>query len=445
VNSSGGSATDFRLLVHHVRASGPPALVALATALGPIVATYGNEAMPVDYLLRPVLIASAVAVIVGVLASLAGRYANLLAFVATLLLMVPSLWPVIPIAIGAEAAIQFFQKIRQRPRPRLGSFVRSAMVILLLVGVARAGPPVLAEISSASEAREEIAAPAIYLILLDGYPRIDTLGQLGYDNRPFIQELVERGFDHYPETTSAHGYTHLTLADMFAGKDTQLPDEQGHPDNPGWQQRQRLELRWPAEYTVFDPPLGHVRTVGGRHWYAGGITDLEAFLLGRSMLGIVARDATSRFIADSLRDTLARTLERTAETPATSVFAHVMSPHPPFLYSEDLPECWTLSCDAFTSWQESLGLTTQEWAARAALQLDGLNADLLETVDEILTQRPDAVIVLFSDHGARYSRANRATEWHNSFLAARTPGNPGLFEDEPHPYAVLRLVTETYR
>ena len=58
----------------------------------------------------------------------------------------------------------------------------------------------------------------MYLVLLDGYPRIDSLGELGIDNQPFIDELAVRGFDHYPEAGSAHGYTNLTLADMFAGE-----------------------------------------------------------------------------------------------------------------------------------------------------------------------------------------------------------------------------------
>jgi hypothetical protein len=35
-------------------------------------------------------------------------------------------------------------------------------------------------------------------------------------------------------------------------------------------------------------------------------------------------------------------------------------------------------------------------------------------------------------------------EVHRSFLAARTPEHPGLFKEEPHPYAILRLLDEAY-
>jgi hypothetical protein len=78
-------------------------------------------------------------------------------------------------------------------------------------------------------------------------------------------------------------------------------------------------------------------------------------------------------------------------------------------------------------------------------QLDGLNSDLLTTIDQITARRPEAVIVLFSDHGARYSLAERGDEWHATFLAARTPGHPQLLDGAAEPSAVLRMITDTYR
>ena len=85
------------------------------------------------------------------------------------------------------------------------------------------------------------------------------------------------------------------------------------------------------------------------------------------------------------------------------------------------------------------------WTERMRGQLDGLNSDLLATIDRITERRPDAAIVLFSDHGARYSLRERGDEWHATFLAARTPGHPRLFDEEAEPSAVLRLMTDTYR
>jgi hypothetical protein len=65
-------------------------------------------------------------------------------------------------------------------------------------------------------------------------------------------------------------------------------------------------------------------------------------------------------------------------------------------------------------------------------------------VDGISARDPEGVIVLFSDHGARYSLEMQETEWPRSFLAARTPGHPNLFASEPTPTNILRTLLPTY-
>ena len=71
-----------------------------------------------------------------------------------------------------------------------------------------------------------------------------------------------------------------------------------------------------------------------------------------------------------------------------------------------------------------------------------MNIRVLAALDRILEEHSDAVIVLFSDHGGRYRAGDE--EAHRSFLAARTPGHPRLFEADPHPHAVLEMVREAY-
>jgi hypothetical protein len=65
-------------------------------------------------------------------------------------------------------------------------------------------------------------------------------------------------------------------------------------------------------------------------------------------------------------------------------------------------------------------------------------------VDAIVARDPGAVVVLFSDHGSRYSLDLRQTEWYHSFLAALTPGHPRLFADDPKPTAILRTLLPIY-
>ena len=63
------------------------------------------------------------------------------------------------------------------------------------------------------------------------------------------------------------------------------------------------------------------------------------------------------------------------------------------------------------------------------VQLHAVNAMLLEAIDEILAERSDAVIVLFSDHGGRMPIPG--DEVHHSFLAARTPATPACLPPNP--------------
>ena len=55
---------------------------------------------------------------------------------------------------------------------------------------------------------------------------------------------------------------------------------------------------------------------------------------------------------------------------------------------------------------------------------------------------PDAVVVLWSDHGLRYSLSN-TDEHFKSFLAARTPGADGLLRDQS-PVNLLREIFANY-
>ena len=58
--------------------------------------------------------------------------------------------------------------------------------------------------------------PDIYILLLDGYPRADTLARdLDHDPTSFIAGLRDRGFIVAPRSHSSYGYTAGTLASMF--------------------------------------------------------------------------------------------------------------------------------------------------------------------------------------------------------------------------------------
>ena len=281
-------------------------------------------------------------------------------------------------------------------------------------------------------------ADHVYALLLDGYPRADTLSELGIDNSTFLSALADRGFDHYPEATSAHRWTHRTLQAMVAGDPAGIPDE---PGNASVEQSIRAALQLPAGWLAIDPPASHVVMRGGTNISAGGMNDFEIRLIGASLIGTVARDLVTPLIANSLRAHFERSLELWANSSADRTFAHVLAPHPPFVYAGGISACWP-GCNIFDVSTEKLGISRAEWADQMAIQLEAVNARVLGAVDTILDEHPDAAIVLFSDHGGRIDMESE--EVHHSFLAARTPEHPELFEDEPHPHAILRLLNQAY-
>jgi hypothetical protein len=78
------------------------------------------------------------------------------------------------------------------------------------------------------------------------------------------------------------------------------------------------------------------------------------------------------------------------------------------------------------------GLTGGHDAVAQALedQIAWLNPQVLAAVAGIQAASPTPpVIIVFSDHGARYSTTDVDERWR-SFLATQTPGHAGLYTDD---------------
>ena len=86
-----------------------------------------------------------------------------------------------------------------------------ANVVLIGQRASEAFPPALS-----ARAAAPAGAPDIYVILLDEYPRTDTLAAVfGFDNRPFIDALTELGFEESAQSHSNYNATSPTLVSMF--------------------------------------------------------------------------------------------------------------------------------------------------------------------------------------------------------------------------------------
>jgi hypothetical protein len=335
--------------------------------------------------------------------------------------------------------------------------VTSAWVIPAQVVLS--APPV-APIEAPSE-----PAPDIFLIVLDGYPRADTLATAyGFDNSPFLHELEGRGFEVATRARSNYNMTYLTFASMLSMK--HVVDIPGlDPSLPEGEQRRRLAQ------VIANPPLARVLHDHGYEIAAvqspfpswairsadhyvdtGQLNDFEVGLLVRaSQRGPVGR-LFADFLADQYRERVRLEfdeLRRLAEPgPAPRlVMVHVLSPHPPFLFGpagEDLPlqDCFPAACGLWDGWASQLRRGDFESASTA--QITYVNSEVLRAVDEILgaaTQPP--IIVLMSDHGSRLD-PDDPDEMHRNLFATFTPGQAGLFEDDATPISVFPRLLRAY-
>jgi len=89
-------------------------------------------------------------------------------------------------------------------------------------------------------------------------------------------------------------------------------------------------------------------------------------------------------------------------------------------------------------------MSFSEYSDRYVAQIEALNALVLESMESIIEADPQAVIVLTSDHGTRYSQEDEAEQWR-VLLAARTPGSEGaLFAQDQSTVNILRDIVRTY-
>lgn len=411
-------------------------VMAWVTMVSLILVMANEVAIPLDFVVRPAVVALLAALIIGIVCGPFGRGGRLAAILAGPIVIIPELWALTAGLAAIEAAVWLIQRRASNPRLRVGQLALFTVVVLFGLSLVRLLPSATDYLGSAS-GPPDASGPSVYLVLLDGYPRLDELAKLDIDNSGFIGKLEERGFDHYPEATSVHRWTHRTLQAMVAGSADGIPDEAGSTiDN----QVVRAALQLPSGFVAIDPPASHVVMRGGQQLTAGGMNDFEVGLLGMSIVGSLARDWAANWVADSLKEHIEGSLHLVVASDSTRTFAHLIAPHPPFLYAGGVAECWP-GCGIFEVTPSSLGMSVEEWASRMNGQLGAVNARVLAAVDEILETHPDAVIVLFSDHGGKF---NGRPEMHHTFLAARTPGNSRLFEVEPHPHALLRLTLEAY-
>jgi len=270
--------------------------------------------------------------------------------------------------------------------------------------------------------------PDIYFIILDGYARADVLQEsYGYDNTGFIEALARRGFYIADQSRSNYLSTSYSLNSTL-----NLVYFQDLPTGINRTARYNLQTNYVSEFlrergyrvVVFDSGTGNTNN----QYYDTFVTPGESatrqtlainpfeILLLRTTLGrlLVAsnednshnKSAGEAFRA-SVNQELARSRERinhafthlpdyAAQKGNFFLFAHIYSPHVPFLYGPDGEEL-EYHGDPNVNWYL---VHPDHYAEYYGYQIDYLNKTVLETIDRIQqSSTKPVVIILQADHG----------------------------------------------
>jgi hypothetical protein len=241
------------------------------------------------------------------------------------------------------------------------------------------------------------ATPDIYYLVLDGYGRADVLKDVfGYDNQPFLTALEDRGFYVAPEASSNYSNTQLSIASSLNMR--YLDDL---PTNLSPRAVQRLTRLFEAPEVVLRlHGLGyryvHFRTI----WWGTDNAPLADVTYGSDVLSefevvYVRTTVPGRlFPQPTWQEEHLRTLSHLPDVAAmpepTFAFAHVILPHPPFVFAAD-GTLLRRDAELGGSWDDQEGYVEQ---------MRFLNTWILGIIDRIQDSSDEMpIIILQGDHG----------------------------------------------
>jgi hypothetical protein len=435
-----------------------------------VLISFSATPNPIAALWRPLIVGVVAAVLLQLLLWLVLHDGDRAAIGASLIVLVlGSAW--VPLAVLSAAviwilAIQLMR--RRRGVPALGlnarTVARNLGVFAFAFAVVAAVPVAgwaLASYHSEGE-RADVAAgtgrPNVVVLLVDAYPRADSLvEQFGMDNSAFVGALTTRGFRVAGHSRSNYTSTWASLSSMFYGRYLdEIPALSSPPTDPAEQYRRVMLALGEAPVldglrrqgyeivTVPSPFESAELTSADRILAPPEWTSFELSLIQHSLAGQVAFRLAPGVAFDQHRARLRSTLQLIGDEMARPsagqrfVFAHLLAPHAPVVFRADGtavqgPACFP-DCNIY-------GMTSEaDWAAFPG-QVQFVNQLVLEALDRIIREDPEAIIIVMSDHGSHRTGSAPANALRN-FFAARAPGNEVQYEDDVTPLTVLARLTD---
>lgn len=260
--------------------------------------------------------------------------------------------------------------------------------------------------------------PDIYWIILDAYARQDTLEDYyGFDNSRFLNSLEDRGFYVAQNAHTNYIWTYLSLTSTmnslyFNDMSAMLRN------NPSWSREidliteksilfEQMRHLGYAIITFSDPyELLDIRSAD-IHVEPEGFrfNEFENELINKTPLPDIFHASAADLQYDQHRQLIEQQFTKIGEFPSieepTITFAHILMPHPPFIFDADGKP---LQADDFYSIRDGDRYfepqERQEYVNGFVPQTIYTNKRVLEVIDKIINSSSSPpIIIIQSDHG----------------------------------------------
>lgn len=317
-------------------------------------------------------------------------------------------------------AAVFFSVFRLKTYQTLTLIVNLVMAVMIVVQVFRitvyeVNAQIIANKSSTEQEttllqpEDSDNMPDVYLIILDKYARSDVIEEAyGYDNSEFVEGLEELGFFVPKCSRSNYAFTVMSLSSQlnFAFVEDLTDDPSLETTKALIQNNLVFDAFEEVGYTTIAFEMGYSwgNMKNSDYYFDEYPEDIETWSLSsfeilylKSTLGLLLFEDEAELGAQITLSDLEVKAERTLlvldvlpEIPQMSrskfVYAHIISPHPPYVFNAD----GTLNMDA------------EEISASEGYpeQLEFLQPRILDIVQQIIeTSTTPPIIIIEGDHG----------------------------------------------
>jgi hypothetical protein len=256
--------------------------------------------------------------------------------------------------------------------------------------------------------------PDIYIIILDAYARSDVLSEIyQYDNSEFLANLEARGFYIADQVKSNYVQTPYSIGSLlnfdYAAKWKPPSDYFKYLHDPIENNRAFSALRTIGYRVVtIDNGFSHsnIGNADIRLSPYSSFNEFETFLLADSpveTLSEVLKFNVPTFTYNTHRKRVLFALEELKKLPSSTgpkvVFAHILSPHPPFVLDDHGNNLQPQRAYGIWDGNEFQGNLKEYWTGYKN-QLVFVNTKIIEIVDGLQARSiTPPIIIIMSDHG----------------------------------------------